>query len=106
MRFTPAARCSGVTAVRAMMVEQLGLATMPPLPTLMLPTAPGLTSGMTSGTPSVMRNADELSTTVQPASDAAGANFLEMEPPAENRAKSTPWKEASVSSSMVWVAPS
>lgn len=47
-----------------------------------------LTSGITRGTPSVMRNADELSTTVQPASDAMGAYFLEMPPPAEKSAMS------------------
>lgn len=39
-----------------------------------------------------MRKQDELSTTVQPASDAMGANFLEMEPPAEKSAMSTPLK--------------
>ena len=32
MRLTRAARCSGVTAISAMMVEQLGLAMMPPWP--------------------------------------------------------------------------
>ena len=55
----------GVTAISAMMVEQLGLAMMAPfpLPNLMCDMAPGLTSGMTRGTPSVMRNAELLSTT-------------------------------------------
>jgi hypothetical protein len=43
---------------------------------------------------------------VQPASDATGANFLEMEPPALNRAMSTPLKLSFVSSSTVCVAPS
>jgi len=63
MRLTRAARCSGVTAISAMIVEQLGLATMPPRPALMPAIAPALTSGITSGTPSVMRNAELLSTT-------------------------------------------
>ena len=45
------------------MVEQLGLATMPPSPRVMESTAPALTSGMQSGTPSVMRKAELLSTT-------------------------------------------
>jgi len=39
-----------------------------------------------------MRKADELSTTVQPLAAAGGAYFLEMEPPAEKRARSTPSK--------------
>lgn len=63
MRLTLAARCRGVAAMRAMIVEQFGLAMMPPLPAFMLPTASLLTSGMTSGTPSVMRKAELLSTT-------------------------------------------
>lgn len=54
--------------------------------------ASGLTSGMTSGTPSVMRKALELSTTVAPAAEATAAYFLLMEPPAEKRAMSTPLK--------------
>jgi hypothetical protein len=91
MRLTPAARCSGVTAMSAMIVEQLGLAMMPPCPSFTalaasgftcvhggLPqqglgqqatfcqiskaTVAGSTSGMTSGTPSAMRNAELLST--------------------------------------------
>ena len=40
MRWTLAARWSGVTAMSAMMVEQLGLAMMPPLPYLQLNEAP------------------------------------------------------------------
>ena len=45
------------------MVEQLGLAMMPPSPSVMESTAAALTSGMQSGTPSVMRKAELLSTT-------------------------------------------
>ena len=89
-----------------MMVEQLGFAMMPPLPNFMPAIASGLTSGMTRGTPSVMRNALLLSTTVHPTSEAMGAYFLEMEPPAEKRAMSTPLKDFSVSSSTVYSAPS
>lgn len=63
MRLTLPARCSGVTAMRAMMVEQLGLATIPPCPGFMPAIASGLTSGMTKGTPSSMRKALLLSTT-------------------------------------------
>lgn len=50
----------------AMMVEQLGLATMPPLPAVTPFSAPGFTSGMTRGTPSDMRKAELLSTTCAP----------------------------------------
>lgn len=56
------------------------------------PRASGLISGTTSGTPSVMRKAEELSTTVQPAAAATGAYFLEMDPPAEKSAMSQPLK--------------
>ncbi len=47
MRFTPAARWMGVTAMSAMMVEQLGLAMMPPLPAFMPATScsPGIAEG-------------------------------------------------------------
>ena len=63
MRFTPAALCKGVTAMRAMIVEQFGLAISPPLPAFMPLIASGLTSGITSGTPSCILNAELLSTT-------------------------------------------
>ena len=92
MRVTLATRCSGVTAMSAMMVLQLGLAMMPPLPAFMPFIASGFTSGTTSGTPCVMRKADELSTTVAPAALAAGAKSREMSPPAEKSAMSTPAK--------------
>ena len=49
--------------MRAMIVEQLGLAMMPPCPYLMPFIASGFTSGMTKGTPSVILNAELLSTT-------------------------------------------
>jgi hypothetical protein len=58
-----------------------------------------LISGMTSGTLGSIGNAEELSITTAPAFTAAGKNFLEVPPPAENNAMSTPSKEFSVSSS-------
>ena len=61
--FTLAALCRGVTAMRAMMVEQLGLAMIPPCPYRIPFIASGFTSGMTRGTPSVILNAELLSTT-------------------------------------------
>jgi hypothetical protein len=91
-----------------MMAEQLGLAITP----LCAPMAWGLISGTTSGTPSSMRNAEELSMTTAPAFTAMGAKRLEMPLPAENNAMSTPSKLASVSSSIrrsrprnFWVLP-
>ena len=63
IRLTPAARWMGVTAMSAIMVEQLGLAMMPPLPALCPFKWSALTSGMIRGTPSVMRKAELLSTT-------------------------------------------
>ena len=78
-----------------MIVEQLGLA-MIPLCSLM---SCGFTSGTTSGTPSVMRNAEELSTMIAPADTHAWAYCLLIAPPAENSAISTPLKLSLVSSS-------
>ena len=52
-----------------------------------------------------MRQALELSTTTQPALAAAGANFSEVPPPAENRAMSTPSKLSSVRTSTVSSPP-
>ena len=46
-----------------MMVEQLGLAMMPPCPYLMPFMASAFTSGITSGTPSAILKAELLSTT-------------------------------------------
>ena len=87
-------RCTGQSGVMAMMVEQLGLAMMPRWPR----TASGLISGTTSGTAGSMRNAEELSTTTAPCSTASGPKRLEMLPPAEKSAMSTPRKLSSFSS--------
>ena len=62
-------------------------------------------SGTTSGTESSCRNAEELSTTTQPAAAATGANSFEMEPPALNRAMSIPLNESFVSSCTVTSLP-
>mmetsp|Transcript_7269 Transcript_7269/g.25978 ORF Transcript_7269/g.25978 Transcript_7269/m.25978 type:complete len:240 (+) Transcript_7269:1946-2665(+) len=91
MRRTPAAWCSGQTGTAAMMVLQFGLAMMP----VCSAAACGFTSGTTSGTPGVMRNALELSITTAPASTAAGAKALDCEPPAAKKATSTPSNESS-----------
>src|SRR6185437_3923371 len=85
MRFT---RWTGQSGVIAMIVEQLGFATMPRCPAI----AWGLISGTTSGTAGSMRKAEELSTTTAPARAAIGAKRLEIEPPAENSAMPTPRK--------------
>ena len=52
-----------------------------------------------------MRKAEELSTTIAPAATAAGANSLEIEPPAEKRAISMPLKLSFVSSSTLYFWP-
>ena len=49
--------------MRAIMVEQLGLAMIPPCPYRMPFMASAFTSGMTNGTPSVILKAELLSTT-------------------------------------------
>ena len=91
----------GHNGTSAVIVEQFGLAMIP----LCSAMRRALISGITSGTFGSIRNADELSTTTAPALTAIGANFLEMPPPAENSAISTPSNEFSVSSSMTIVCP-
>ncbi len=59
--------------------------------------APGLTSATTSGTSSFMRHFELLSTTTAPASTKRGAHSPEVDPPAENSARSKPWIVSSVS---------
>ncbi len=87
----------------AAIVVQLGLAMMP---SSAAATSPGFTSETTSGTRSSIRQADELSTTVAPASATRGAHSFEVEPPAENRATSRPAKSAvSMSSTTTSPAP-
>ena len=91
----------GHSGTSAMIAEQFGLAMMP----LWSPMRLALISGITSGTFGSMRKAEELSTTTAPAFTAAGANFREMSPPAENSAMSTPSKDFSVSSSITILSP-
>ena len=66
------------------MVEQFGLAIILSFTVNLL----ALISGTISFLFVSIRQADELSTTKQPASTNLGAKFSEAEPPAENRAMS------------------
>ncbi len=75
------------------MVEQFGLAMMPSCEA----SASGLTSATTSGTRSSMRQREELSITVAPAAAKRGAHSPDVEPPAENSARSKPWIDSSSS---------
>src|SRR4051812_37594368 len=89
----PASSWMGLRATTICMVEQLGLATMPPWPS----TASGLTSATTSGTSSCMRKWLVLSTTTAPAATSFGAHSALTEPPAEERTTSRPWIVSSLS---------
>src|SRR3954452_6933414 len=84
----------GHRGVIEIMAAQLGLAMIPRCSRM----APGLISGTTRGTSASIRNAEELSTTTAPLLTATGANFLEVEPPAENSPMLTPSRPFSVSS--------
>ena len=81
-----AARWRGATAIMSTIVVQLGLAMIP----LCLKASSLLTSATTSGTSGSIRKADELSTTMAPASANAGAYWRLRSPPAEKRAMSMP----------------
>ncbi|MFS7993522.1 hypothetical protein Hanom_Chr12g01095151 [Helianthus anomalus] len=85
-----------------MIVEQFGFATNAPFPNLTSFIASPLTSGITNGTPSTIRNAELLSTTTVPHSTATGPNSLLIDPPALNRAISTPLKLSPVNSSTTY----
>ncbi len=90
---------TGIAAI----VVQLGLATMP---LGMSSRSSGLTSDTTSGTSGSLRQALELSTTTAPASATRGAQILEVDPPLENSAMSSPEKSAvAVSSTVTSVSP-
>ena len=71
--------CSGFSATTSWAVEQLGLAMMPLGISF---SASALTSGTTSGTCRSMRQALELSITMQPWAAILGAHSLAMAPPA------------------------
>ena len=66
--------------------------------------ASGLTSATTSGTSSSIRKWLVLSTTTAPASTKRGAHSALTDPPAEERTRSRPWIESSLSArQMSWV---
>ncbi len=93
----PAARCSGPTASIAAIVVQFGTATIRGEPA----SASGLTSGIDSGTAGSIRKALELSTHVVPAAAACGMKLLDTDAPALTRARSTPRRASSESTSTV-----
>ena len=67
-RVRPASSCSGLRTGIAAMVVQLGLAMMPRPASMTAAIASGLTSETTSGISGSLRKAEELSTTITPAS--------------------------------------
>jgi hypothetical protein len=79
-------------------VVQFGLAMMPLRASAI---ASGLTSLTTSGTSGSIRQAEELSTTVTPASAKRGARARDVVAPAENSAMSSPLGSAVLASSTV-----
>ena len=93
---SPAASCSGLSTGMATMVVQLGLAT---IPFGIERSVDSLTSGTTRGTSGSMRQADELSTTIAPASANRGASSRDAVAPLEKRAMSMPDGSAVAASS-------
>ena len=81
-------------ASTAVMIVQFGTATIFGEPS----SASGFTSGIDSGTPGSMRNADELSMQVVPRAAASGMKDRETSAPAETSATSTPARAATESS--------
>ena len=81
-------RCRAASTGISCIVEQFGLATTP----VCAWAACGFTSATTSGTPSSIRKAEELSTTTAPAATAWGAHSRERVAPAEKIAMSIPSK--------------
>ena len=89
----------------AAMVVQFGLAMMPLGGFL---TSCGFTSETTSGTSGSLRKAEELSTTIAPASAKRGECSREVPPPAENSAMSMPRRSSvavAATSSMTICSP-
>src|SRR5664279_1485930 len=70
-----------------------------------LSVSPGLTSDTTSGTSGSLRQADELSTTIAPASATFGAYSADIVAPAEKIAMSMPVKSAVSVSSTTYSLP-
>ncbi len=81
-------RCRAASTGMSCIVEQFGFAIRPEC----VRAAWGFTSATTSGTPSSMRKAEELSTTTAPAAMACGAHSRERVAPAEKIAMSIPSK--------------
>ena len=92
-RSIPTASRIGFSATTICIVEQLGLATIP----WCASSASGLTSGITSGTPSSIRQRDELSIAIAPASAKRGAHSPLTPDPAEKSATSKPAIDSSLS---------
>ena len=86
MRSMPTASRSAISGGMSCIVEQLGLAMIPSCQSR----SSGLTCDTTSGTSGSMRQALELSITVQPRFAASGASSFEVPPPALKSAMSTP----------------
>ena len=82
-------------------VEQFGLAMIPSW----VAASSGLTWDTTRGTPTVIRQAFELSMTVAPWATAPGARSSETVPPAEKRAMSTPSNASGTASPTSSVRP-
>ena len=88
---------TGIAAI----VVQLGLAMMPRPASMTAAIASGLTSETTSGISGSMRKAEELSTTITPASANFGTSARDVVAPAENSAMSSPAGSAVSASSTV-----
>src|SRR5665647_3219663 len=97
-----ASSCSGFRTGIAVIVVQFGFAMMP---FGGLSVSPGLTSETTSGTSGSLRQADELSTTMAPASATFGAYSADIVAPAEKIAMSMPVKSAVSVSSTTYSLP-
>src|SRR3954462_2626198 len=89
-RTSPASSCNGLSTGIAAIVVQFGLAMMPRPASMTGAMSPGLTSETTSGIAGSFRNAEELSTTITPASTNRGATARDVVAPAENSAMSSP----------------
>ena len=100
-RSRPTLSRSAMRTGTSCMVEQFGLAMMP----WWVAASPGFTCDTIRGTPSVMRQAFELSITVAPWATAAGARSSDTVPPAEKRAISTPSKASGTASPTSSVLP-
>src|SRR5882762_3912955 len=80
MRSMPAASCRGLSTMTIWMVQQLGPATTPALPTSV--SAAGFTTGTTSGTAGIVANPNcctiQMVMVLKPLHDAAGIERIEV----------------------------